>query len=123
MNTISIILTATVVSIILGHWSLFCESFSSKNPVKVSAVSRTSSIDHQEQRRRQLFLPTLNAHNEPFQDWATDTSGRTDVRNLLTQRSIQSFMFLCVIKRNNQSLLNVKNKLSLIWFLSCLDAK
>eukprot|EP00532_Pseudo-nitzschia_australis_P001604 CAMPEP_0168197382 /NCGR_PEP_ID=MMETSP0139_2-20121125/21109_1 /TAXON_ID=44445 /ORGANISM="Pseudo-nitzschia australis, Strain 10249 10 AB" /LENGTH=371 /DNA_ID=CAMNT_0008121799 /DNA_START=148 /DNA_END=1263 /DNA_ORIENTATION=- len=49
--------------------------------------------DDQHRGRGRPFLLSLSAHGQAFQDWSADS--RIDVRNLLTQRAIQSFMFLC----------------------------
>jgi len=47
--------------------------------------------DHE--RRDRILRLSLSRNNKAFQEWSENS--RIDVRNLLTQRSIQSFMFLC----------------------------
>jgi len=81
-----IIIAITAVSILV-HWTPYCESFSNEYLLKVPVPTTTRILE------RKLSLLTLNAYDKSYGDWAKDT--RIDVRNLLTQRSIQSFMFLC----------------------------
>eukprot|EP00536_Pseudo-nitzschia_multiseries_P001391 jgi/Psemu1/317565/estExt_fgenesh1_pm.C_180017 len=66
MKTISLIAGVTTVGI-LGYWSRLCQCFTGNVPLRMFPGSGTSKIHH----------------------------SRIDVRNLLTQRAIQSFMFLC----------------------------
>jgi len=66
---------------ILCYLSLLCHSF----------TCRTSRAG-QSSRGGPLFL-SYSPNDRAFRDWSQNS--RIDVRNLLTQRAIQSFMFLC----------------------------
>eukprot|EP00534_Pseudo-nitzschia_fraudulenta_P015684 CAMPEP_0201248846 /NCGR_PEP_ID=MMETSP0852-20130820/57979_1 /ASSEMBLY_ACC=CAM_ASM_000632 /TAXON_ID=183588 /ORGANISM="Pseudo-nitzschia fraudulenta, Strain WWA7" /LENGTH=392 /DNA_ID=CAMNT_0047547749 /DNA_START=126 /DNA_END=1307 /DNA_ORIENTATION=- len=74
----------------LNYFSLFCQSFTGRTHLPTHAKATTST--EQRRRGRILFL-SLSSNDRAFQDWSQDS--RIDVRNFLTQRSIQSFIFLC----------------------------
>jgi len=89
MNMHSHIFMVTTIGI-LCYFSLLCQSFTCR--ITTAASSRSAVSNNQPGRGRVLFL-ALPLNDKAFQDWSQNS--RIDVRNLLTQRSIQSFMFLC----------------------------
>ncbi|VEU38178.1 unnamed protein product [Pseudo-nitzschia multistriata] len=88
--TTSLVASVTAVGI-LSCLSPLCQCFTNDMPLRASV----GSVIERDRRHgmREHFLLALSAHDEAFQDWSSDS--RIDVRNLLTQRAIQSFMFLC----------------------------
>jgi len=80
---------------ILCCFSLLCQSFTVPNIARASSRSAISN-DH---LRSETNLFSLN--DKAYQDWSQNS--RLDVRNLLTQRAVQSFMFLCAECRDPHS--------------------
>jgi len=87
MKTKSHVLMVTTIGI-LSYFSLLCQSFTGR--ITTAASSRSPINNDQPRKDRPL---SFSANDKAFQDWSQNS--RIDVRNLLTQRSIQSFMFLC----------------------------
>jgi hypothetical protein len=87
MKTIQLIAIACTSLGILGYGSLLGHGFAT-----CAKLSRSSSWPP---LRFQLFSQNNNnpQQQQPFQEWYIDS--RIDVRNFLTQRAIQSFMYLC----------------------------
>lgn len=80
----------TIFGTIVCFFSLLCQPFGSKRRRKISS----GIYNYKDYERRNIFLRlSLSRNGKAFQDWSENS--RIDVRNLLTQRSIQSFMFLC----------------------------
>ena len=78
----------TTIGVVVSFCSLLCQPFTSEIRTKISLRSSTESIHF---RRHKVLC--LSWNREGFLDWSENS--RIDVRNLLTQRSVQSFMFLC----------------------------
>lgn len=75
---------------ILCYLSLLCQSFTCEL-MRTTPCIRAGRAD-QSSRGGSLFY-SVSVNDKAFRDWSTNP--RIDVRNLLTQRAIQSFMFLC----------------------------
>ena len=90
MNSKSHVLMVVAIGI-LFCFSHLCESFTCE--LKTVASCRSAVSSGQSRRGRPLLLSFYANDKRAFQDWSQNS--RIDVRNLLTQRSIQSFMFLC----------------------------
>ena len=75
---------------ILSFFPSLCQSFSGR--AANVASSRTIVSINCPTRDNPLLL-SLYKNDRAFMDWSQNS--RIDVRNLLTQRSFQSFMFLC----------------------------
>jgi hypothetical protein len=89
MKTKTYVLIATTIGI-LCFFSLLCQSFSHRTS---STVYGRSIVVNGKPKRGILLNLSYSPNDRAFQDWSKNS--RIDVRNLLTQRSIQSFMFLC----------------------------
>lgn len=72
------------------YFALICQSFTCRTTRSAPCVG--ASVNIQESRVGPLYY-SVSANDKAFRDWSQNS--RIDVRNLLTQRAIQSFMFLC----------------------------
>lgn len=75
---------------ILCYFSLICHSFTCRTIRTAPCISAGRAS--QSSRGGPIFY-SISVNDKAFRDWSQNS--RIDVRNLLSQRAIQSFMFLC----------------------------